>query len=1346
MSEAAAETDTDLAEAKRRLIEKMLSGGASRPQERDRIAKRPHGATASMSLEQRNVWLHASMAPDQPLYNEPVTIHRRGSFDLGTMEKAFNAVLRRHEAWRTSFQPIDGEVVPVASDNLHVTLPLVDLTGFPPQDREAEAIRLATEDARRPFDLTAAPLLRVVAIRLAPDDHRLYLTLHHTIFDGVSLYSTIVPELAAIYEAFAADREPALPEPELQYGDYAAWREKAASGDTVAKQMKHWRQSLAGELPTLQLPADRPRPARLSYRGSMERFALSAELTEAIKDFSRSEGLTVYMTLLAAFKALLHRYSGQDDIIIGGVTDTRTRPELQGVVGYFLNSLALRTQPQGAKPFREYLAEVRNTVAGALSASEVPFDRIVREIQPRRDPGAHPLFQVLFSVQPPAPKFADGWDLTQMDVTVGTSKFDLYLELEERPEGVIGRFLYSTELFDAATIRRMIEHWRTMLQGIVAAPDCCIGELPLLTAAESRLLLETWNDNAADIPATTLHGLFECQARVSPDAIAIERDGARWTYSELDRRASGLSGRLTAQGVGPGMLVAICVDRSLDMMAGILAILKTGAAYLPLDPAFPAARLALILDDAKPALLLTQTSLVPSLPEHATAVVLLEDMDRGIEANASAGVNVASENLAYVIYTSGSTGKPKGVEIPHRAVVNLLSSMAVRPGFTKQDSILAVTTLSFDISVLELFLPLVTGGRVILARHDEVVDPARLAQRIAESSATCMQATPATWRALIESGWSGNKGLKILCGGEALPRDLADKLLTRADEVWNMYGPTETTIWSTVHRVTRGDRTVPIGRPIANTRTYILDANRSLVPVGVTGELCIGGAGVARGYRNKPELTREKFIESPARRGEQIYRTGDLARYRADGTIECLGRTDQQVKIRGFRIELEDIESALNAHPGVAAAAVRAWPGPSGELDLCAYVVRGAAASLDVAEIREFLKQRLPDYMVPSRYVWPHALPMTPNAKVDRKALPEPKGAILPAFVSPRNAEETRLAAIWKDVLRVDAVGANDDFFNLGGHSLLLARLLRRIETEFGCRLSMASAFHASTLGAMAALLTNDASAAGSVRAVGLQPKGSKAPLFWLNDLPTVRPLAAAMGTDRPFFSISLDALQEDELGNVPSLPEIARCYIRNIQAVRPHGPYRIGGWCTSGILAFEVATQLAASGAQVDRVILLHSANPVHFGRRQKVALEYGRLRYGLEKSLAVSGRSKWSFAIERILANAGRIFREFRRPLAASVRPAFSEILDRAAVAYEPSLYTGDVVLLQPQIRPEALDYRIAWVGAVVAGKLKAIDCPGTHYTMLEPPFVSYLGATVDACLQDAERGEAEPRAMAG
>ena len=1324
-----------LSEAKRQLLQKMLAGSTTpRSEAIAPVTARAPGTTPPISPDQLNVWVHAAMA-EEPIYNESVTIHRHGSFDLDLFRRSFNEVIRRHEIWRTGFAEIDGEVVQVVAAETKVDIPLTDLGGLTPDEREAEAVRQARDDARAQFDLAKAPLFRARIVRMATDYHRIYLALHHIMFDGVSLYTTFLPELAAVYAALEVGKTPSLPTLTLQYSDYALWRHRRVASGALDKHLAYWREQLSGELPTLQLPTDRPRPDTASYAGGMETFALSGPLSEKIKDLAREEGATPYMVLLAGYSVLLHRYTGQNDNVIGGITDTRLRPELRGMMGYFLNSLAQRTRPEPQKPFRAFLKEVRTTVLGALDASELPFDHVVQAIKPKRDTNRHPLFQTMFSMQPPLPDMGQGWDLTQMDVGVGGSKFDLYLELEERNAGFAARFLYSAELFDASTIRRLIGHFTTILEGIVADPASSIGALPLLTSAETQRILRDWNTTQNDIPQTTLHRWFETTARANPDAVAVVFADESWSYGELDRRAASLAARLSLAGIGPGTLVAIAMERGTEMIAGLLAILKTGAAYLPLDPALPAQRFVYIIEDAKPAALLTQREIKQILPRIEVPVILCDDAagcaSDGIEPHDTA----SPENLAYVLYTSGSTGKPKGVEISHRALVNLLAAMQQRPGFTHGQALLAVTTLSFDIAALELFLPLVSGGTVILADRETVSDPPLLAALIAGTRPSMMQATPATWRSLIETGWRGAKDMTILCGGEALPRDLADNLLPRCAALWNMYGPTETTIWSTVERVVPGAERVAIGKPIANTSIYILDAAGNPVPQGVTGEIYIGGTGLARGYRHRDALTRERFVTHAFAPGERLYRTGDLGCFRADGTIECLGRTDHQVKIRGFRVAIEEVEGALAAHPRVAAAAARAWPDGSGELGLAGYFVAAGEAP-SAAELRRFMRQSLPDYMIPSRFVAMAALPMTPNRKIDRNALPEPESNVIHiAPAEPQGEIETQLAAIWQDVLGLGMIGRNDNFHDLGGHSLLMAKLLVRIERQFQRRLSLASIFHAPTLKAMAALLAEPATVKPQPRLAPIQPKGTRPTLFWLFGGATVRPLAETMGEDQPFIGVGLDPIDEKQLASATTLAEFAEPLIRAIREAQPTGPYFIGGWCTAGILAYEVARKLTEEGSEVALLVLVHATNPVHYRRISARQMRMSKLRHHGTMLLQLKGGARWRYARDRWRGFRDNILDRFRAPQQAVAQTlSLSRVLDNAALHYDTPIYAGDVALFQPADRPDVLDYRPGW-REVIRGAFASFEIPGGHRTMLEAPFVAELGARMNACLRRAQ-----------
>jgi len=1319
----------DLSASKRALLEKMMRGGGVASAKPQQIEKRAPDAEIPLSADQRQVWLHAIMAPDMPLYNESITIHRFGSFDRGAMERSVNEILRRHEAWRTAFVEEGGVLVQRVREHQDILLPYDDVSHLPEAERDAAALAIGQEDARRAIDLSDAPLFRARIVKLADDNHRLYFTLHHIIFDGVAIYRVIVPELAKLYDAFSRGAPSPLPMPTLQYGDYTIWQQEHLKSAPIQKQIDYWRKTLADAPPKLELVGDRTKPARPTHAGSMEVFEIPNELIENLKQVGRRHGVTLYMSLLAAYHAQLHLYSGEEDIIVGGVTDLRRRPELENVVGYFLNTISLRAKPKGETRFSDFLIEVRDSVLGALAASEAPFDEVVRALDVKRQPGTHPLFNCLFSIEPPVDPFPNGWDLTQMDVVVGGAKFDLYLELDERQnEGMHGRFLYSTELFDPATVRRMIGHYMTILEGVVADATLPLKDLPLLGADERRKLLTDWNATEAAQPPNLLPDAFRAQVAARPEATAIRFGEHAVSYAMLDACAGAIAASLHAAGIEKGDLVGICLDRSPDMVAALLAVHRLGAAYLPLDPDFPAARLDYIAKDAGAKALLSERALDHVLADCGLPRILIDEVREG--APAPAAVAVQPDDLAYVLYTSGSTGNPKGVEISHGALINLLESFRTHPGFTANDSLLAVTTLSFDIAGLELFLPLISGGELILAPKDVTADPRQLNELFVSSQPSVMQATPATWRALIEAGWQGSPNLRILCGGEALPRDLAESLIQRSGEVWNVYGPTETTIWSTLARVTPGDGPVPIGRPLANTTIHILDRYRNTAPIGVVGELFIGGAGLAKGYRHRPDLTAERFVTI---RGERLYRTGDLAKYQADGTILCLGRVDNDEKIRGYRVAVEEIEGALAEHPEIAAAAVRSWPDASGERALAAYVVTRGDEMPSRAELRAHLAKTLPDYMIPSHFEHLPALPMTPNAKVDRKALPQPGGTGARQIEPPQGETETALAAIWCDLLRIGQVSRDDSFFELGGHSLLVARLLVRIEQQWGRRIGMAEFFQAPTLDKLAERIESDASA-DLGEWVPLQPKGDGLPLLWLDGGPTFMALAEAMGTDRPFLGLPLGPILERTLKPGMTFEQMASEIVAVIRETRPKGPYLIGGWCTNGIMAFEVARQLRASGEDVPLLALGHSMNPVAFQRITSTQMRMSKARYhlGVWNNLPIGKRLDYAFDRARGLMEDVGVAEIAEREGRYRV---FAAQMEQAAYSYFPGDYDGAVALFQPAERLAVLDSRPGWA-EVVRGSLESFDIPGTHGSMAEPPNVASFAERLNEALDRACR----------
>ena len=1229
-------TPVEMSEAKRALLARRLKGLSAREEEGDGILPRPEGASVRISVDQYRIWLHHNMQPELPTYNEPVSIFHAGPLDPAILQRSLELYAQRHEAWRTGFQVENDEVVQQVIPSVTVPVVLHDLSNLTADSREAEDARLAKENAIKPFDLTQAPLFRAVLTRLTPTEDRLHMVIHHIAFDGTAIRDSFVPEIATIYAALAAGREPELEPRSIQYPDFALWREQQLNSAGMHRSIQFWKDKLSGELSLLRLPIDRPRSAVVSQRGAMASFTLSPELTTQLHEVSKRHGTTFYMMLLASLQALLFRYSGQDDVVIGTAANGRRLPELQGMMGYILDTFPVRVHPAATQPFIDFLNHVRVELFSALGAAEVPFDQIVQASGAKRDPSYHPIFQTFFSFLPPMEDAPAGWDLQPKLVDTGSAKFDLYIEAEERKHDTAACILYNTDLFDAPTIQRMIGHWTTLLEAIVLDPQTALGALPILTEAERQLMLVDWNRNKVPVPVSTMHDLFAAQVKKTPDSIALQFEKVQLTYAQLNDRAERFAHLLQQAGAGPGKLVAICIDRSENLLAGLLGILKTGATYLPLDPGTPLSRITLCLEDAEPAVLLTQKSLLEQLPMTGANTLTIEDLVPAAAAlpegtSVPAGL-AGPDDSAYIIHTSGSTGRPKAVELPHGAVVNLLLSFQKQPGLTADDVLVAVTTISFDIAVLELFLPIITGARVVIAPRTTALDPFELSDLIDATKCTVIQATPATWRALVAIDWPGKSGLRVLCGGEALTRDLAQKLLARNVELWNVYGPTETCIWSTVSRVQHRLGSVPIGHAIDNTTTYILDASEQPVPIGVAGELYIGGMGLAKGYRGQPELTAEKFVAPAIAEGERIYRTGDYAVYRPDGTIECQGRADNQVKVRGYRIELEEVELHLSAYPDVASAAARVWKDEAVGNRLSGYVVAKPGTTLDSREIRRFLQPRLPEYMIPSQFVILDEMPLTPNGKTDRKALPQTVEQVLaPQADEVLTEDENRLAKIWSEVLDVRKVGKHDNFFELGGHSLLLVVMFARINREFSTNLPITTIFDAQTLTALAKVLKQKVRISSLVP---VQTQGAKPPLFMAHSYLLYHGLSSVLGRNQPFYG-----LRELDSDGDMSIADRALRYVDDMRRVQAHGPYRVAGWCAAGPLAVEIARQLVLKGEKVDTLLLFDAWLPeyqseMEHAERSKSYLGFAKSKWNLyqSKSKGLSWSEKSSY-ISRVV-----------------------------------------------------------------------------------------------------------------
>lgn len=1029
-----------------------------------------------LSHGQRALWYLHQLAPDSAAYHTAFGARIHSRIDAPALRAAFERLVDRHSMLRTTFMARGQEPVQAVHKSHDLCFEEIDASGW--------TWEKLTENARaaygRPFDIERGPLLRVSLFTREHEEHVLLVTIHHLVCDMWSHW-ILIDELRTLYGAERRGARSPLPPLPLSYANYVDAQTELLAGAAGGRLRDFWQRQLAGELPVLNLPTDRPRPPYQRFRGGSHPFIVERGLTRRLHELAQAQHATLYMVLLAAFQVLLHRYTGQDEVLVGSPAACRDRREFAGLIGYFVNPVVFRANLAGNPTFQAFLGDVRGHVLAGLAHQEYPFPLLVQQLHPQRDPSRSPVVQADFVMQVPSKQSdvnelllpsGNGKRVAFGDLIVGPfhleqqeGQFDLTLEVLPAADALVAAFRYNRDLFEAGTIRRMAEHFQSVLESITANPYERLRTIPLLGKRERSQVLVEWNATTRDVPEhACVHDLFEAQVRQTPDRVAAVFEGRELTYRDLNERANRLASHLSALGVVEDVPVAVCMERSPDMLVALLGVLKAGGAYVPLDPCHPRERLAFMLHDSGSAVLVTQKDLLPSLPEHEAKVLCLDTLFDADEVESSKPPLPRSrpEHLAYVMYTSGSTGRPKGVQIEHRSVVNVLRAVQARTGFCESDVILAVSTIAFDVAAVELFMPLSIGATLVLVSQDEAADGTRLAERLRSSRATFMQATPSTWRLLLMAGWTGDPRLTIICTGEAMPRSLAGQLLDKGKGVWNFYGPTEATVYATAYPVVADEHgepdwhaVMPIGRPVDNTTTYILDAQLNPVPIGVPGELCIGGLGLARGYRDRPELTAEKFIPDPFMKdaGARLYKTGDQARYLSDGNIEYLGRLDHQVKLRGFRIELGEIETVLSRHPDVQAAVVLCREDQPDSKRLVAYVVPRMQAPLGSSALRAFLRDTLPEYMLPAVFVILEELPLTPSGKIDRRALPAPEQTdrwIAEEPVLPVGPTEEVLAAIWAELLTVETVGRHDNFFDLGGHSLLAMKLVLRVQDILG--------------------------------------------------------------------------------------------------------------------------------------------------------------------------------------------------------------------------------------------------------------------------------------------------------
>jgi len=1056
-----------------------------------RIPRRESSGPISLSFSQQRLWFLDRLIPNNPIYNICTSYHVTGPLNRTILERCLREIVQRHESLRTSLKVIDDQPVQIIHPSVNSPLHYIDLTELSKHQQDKKIRQIYINEMRKPFGLTTTPLFRIIILKIKKVCHKLLIVIHHTISDGWSL-SIFMSELAALYKSFRNGEPANLSELEIQYSDYAAWQQTWFQGKTQDNLISYWKRELDKYPETLNLPTDRPRPAVQTYQGSIQPIHISKQLSESLKALSHQEGATLFMTLLTTLNILLYRYTGDKDILIGSPVANRNRIGIDGMIGLFVNTIVMRTKLSGHLSFRELLNQVRAKALTHYENQEMPFEKLVEVMHPERSLAQNPLFQVMFTFHN-VPKhilqFAD-IILTPELVHNGTSKFDLAMSLTENPEGIQGLLEYNTDLFDDATITRMVGHQQILLESIIENPNRTISQLPIMPKEERHQILVEWNKKKAKFPKDLcIHHLFEAHVEHIPDTNAAKFEEQSITYNELNRRANQLAHYLEKLSVGPETLVGLCVDRSIEGIIGILGILKAGGAYVPLNPNDPADRQAIMLDDSEVRILLTQESLIPKCSDRNSHIFCLDrDWHRLTQLSEKNPENqVKPSNLAYMIYTSGSTGRPKGVMITHENVVAFIHSYRQVTQEHEPRIGTSVSPLSFDVSVEEYWSCLCFGGTLHILRPEHIIDGVYLAKYICDHRITTIyvypQLIPELCRHLTKMNDRLNlkyvmTGLQTKTEGTMqLLRDISKEL-----RIMNTYGPTETTFAATAFNFQKSEhpqRDVSIGIPLPNYQIYIVDPDLQPVPIGVKGEILIGGTGLARGYRNQSELTNDKFIPNPfnEKPGSRLYRTGDMGRFSPDGNIEFLGRMDDQVKIRGYRIELGEIESVLKQHSGIKDAVVLARDDKSDESELVCYSVPMAEQAPTINEIKNYLRQKLPDYMVPSTIVLLDALPMTTSHKIDRTRLPDPeqkRSDLVGTYIAPQTPLEKVLAGIWTEVMDVEKIGTQDNFFDLGGHSLLLLQVISRIHDVFGIEISPKYLFENPTVADLAALILQD--------------------------------------------------------------------------------------------------------------------------------------------------------------------------------------------------------------------------------------------------------------------------------
>nr|WP_237712361.1 non-ribosomal peptide synthetase [Pedosphaera parvula] len=1320
------------------------------------------------------------MTQASPLYSVSAAIRITGNLNVEALEWSLNEIVGRHESLRTNFVSVDGHPKALVCAPFYAKLETIDLGEVEPANQEQTLNRLCRAETKVPFDLTKDPLLRAKLLGLSSSDHVLLLMMHHIISDGWSMELLYV-ELGKLYSCRVQGAESPLAELPVQYGNYAGWQRRRLQGERLEKELAYWRTKLRNPLPMLELPTDRPRPKMLSHAGAVRRIQWSEKFSDSIRKRAQTEETTLFLLLLTAYKVLLQRYTGLEDIVVGSPVANRDQTAIEGLIGLFVNTLVLRTDVSGAPTFRELLTRVRETFFEALAHKEAPFEKLVEELKPERSLTYNPLFQVMFQVQnDPVQKLKlSGLELKFLPIEEGAARCDLTLSITESEEGLVLAVEYKTDLFDDATIDRLLEHYRVLLEGIISNPNQRISDLPILTAGERYRLLVEWNQTRTDYPKNkTIAELFEEQASASPDAVALVFEGKSLSYRQLNRQSNQLAHYLIRSGVQSGELVGLCLERSFEMIVGLLAILKAGGGYVSLDPTYPKERLALMMEDAEIRVLLTESRLREALPRQTKksepghdilkAICLDKEWKAVSEQSGERPISSCGpESVAYVCFTSGSTGRPKGVCVPNRGVVRLVKATNYA-SLTGNNVFLQLAPVSFDASTFEIWGALLNGARLVIFPPipSSLSD---LGSFIEKQRITILWLTAGLFHQMVEEQVERLKNVRqLLAGGDVLSVPHVEKALEILEDcqLINGYGPTENTTFTCYHAIPHrvpADRSIPIGKPVSNTTCYVLDCNLRPVPIGVYGQLYTGGDGLALEYLQRNELTAERFIDNPfeIQTGSKLYHTGDTVRYLSDGNLEFLGRTDSMVKIRGFRIELGEIEAAIAADDSVRDCVVVARKISTTEKQLVAYVVPKGKSKPTSEALRSHLKDKLPEYMMPSAYVFLETLPLTASGKVNRLALPDPEGtrpALDHKYLAPRDSAEEQLAGIWEELLGIRPIGVHDKFFELGGHSLLAVRLFARIEKVFGKRLPLTILFETPTIAQLANAIREKELSASRSLLVAIKDGGSKPPLFLVHGagggiLWGYANLGACFTDDQPIYGIESPGMRG--MAELESIEVMASRYVEEVRTLQPRGPYYLGGYCFGGNVSFEMARQLSRMGEEVAFLALFESM-PINTSytkapwRRAKFYRGFLlNLYYGLEDFCRLKPEIRRNLferkarVIRRRILNLikpkrmGRSHFDLEGVINTEQIPENElnlwQIHLRAFQEYVTKPYVGRITLFRTRRQPLlcSFDRSLGWDEFSLGGvDVRIIS--GSHGSIFTEPNVSQLAGELRSCLR--------------